>query len=457
MKKSGSNDVQNFAFKETNSVWHTHMALISAIDNVVVNKEKYVKNPKTDFTRNRKCTLPSLINAVLSMSGGTLQAELYEFCKAKATSFTASAFVQQREKVSKDLFRDIFYSFNDSCKGINTFKSYRLIAVDGSDVNCARNPKSQFHFVNEQFPNGYNQIHLNALYDVLTRTFVDIECQPRNKFDERDALITMLKRNKCNSKKIFIADRGYESYNMFAHFINADNTDFLCRVKHGSGAITEIKKLPMQELDIDIAIEVTTTQTKEDKQRGRRFIQTGSKKGKINSPKTIISRWDFPSPYILRLRVVRILLETGEYETLVTSLSRDEFSISKIKELYHLRWGIETAFRELKYVTGLTNLHSKKDETIMQEIFAMLTMYNYCSRISGSIAVKKRQNSKYAYKVNFAMAVRICKRFYRTIEKDFKGLIDDISTYAEPIRPGRRDKRKMRPKCFVGFTYRVAA
>lgn len=244
---------------------------------------------------------------------------------------------------------------------------------------------------------------------------------------------------------------------MFAHLINADNTDFLCRVKHGTGAIAEIKKLPMQELDVDISVEITTSQTKEDKQRGRRFIQTGSKKGKVNSPKTVISRWDFSSPYTLKLRVVRILLDTGEYETLVTSLSRERFSISKIRELYHLRWGIETAFRELKYVTGLTHLHSKKDEMIMQEIYAVMIMYNYCSRISGSIAIKKRQNTKYAYKVNFHMAVRICKRFYRTIEKDFKGLINDISTYTEPIRPGRRDKRKVRPKCFVGFSYRVAA
>lgn len=30
---------------------------------------------------------------------------------------------------------------------------------------------------------------------------------------------------------------------------------------------------------------------------------------------------------------------------------------AEIKELYHARWGIETAFRELKYGIGLVNLH----------------------------------------------------------------------------------------------------
>lgn len=207
MKAFRTKNIIDSTCEEIIPIRETHRALNSAVDNVIANKEKYVKNPKSDFTRSRKCTLPSLIKAVLSMSGGTLQAELYEFCKEKATTFTASAFVQQREKISEILFRDIFYTFNDGCKGYATYKGYRLIAVDGSDINCARNTESIFHFVTEQYPNGYNQIHLNALYDVLTRTFVDIECQPRNKFDERDALISMLKRNKCNSKNNYYRSR----------------------------------------------------------------------------------------------------------------------------------------------------------------------------------------------------------------------------------------------------------
>lgn len=53
------------------------------------------------------------------------------------------------------------------------------------------------------------------------------------------------------------------------------------------------------------------------------------------------------------------MLDTGEYETLVTSLS-PQFTLSDLKELYHARWGIETSFRELKYGIGLMDLHEKK-------------------------------------------------------------------------------------------------
>lgn len=434
-----------------------HKNLKQAIDMVVNNKENYVRNPETDFIRNRKLPMKRVIENILSMEGGSLKKELFDFFKLNGVEITSSAFVQQRSKIHSDAFRDILIYFNDLCKEENTFRGYKLFAVDGSDVNCSRDPKSKYFFTSTQNPKGYNQIHLNAIYDICNKTYTDIFLQPRKKMDERGALISMLQRNRFIKKSIFIVDRGYESYNMFAHFINTNNVDFVCRVKDGQGTIYEIAKLPMEELDTDIVVEITTSQTNEDKLFGRRFIQTGSKKGKINSQKTVKSRWDFASPYMLNLRVVRIMLDSGKYETIVTSLDRNEFSIKDIKELYHMRWEIETSFRDLKYTIGLTNLHSKKDELVIQEIYAAIIMYNYCSRISGSTSVSKDNISCYAYKINFTMAVHICKNFYKSIKNDFNQLICDIIKHIEPIRPGRHDVRNLRAKRFVGFTYRVAA
>ena len=37
------------------------------------------------------------------------------------------------------------------------------------------------------------------------------------------------------------------------------------------------------------------------------------------------------------------------------------FTLADIKELYHLRWGIETSFRDLKYTLGLVDLHGRSD------------------------------------------------------------------------------------------------
>jgi len=41
----------------------------------------------------------------------------------------------------------------------------------------------------------------------------------------------MLQRNDFERKTLIIADRGYESYNLLAHMMEKDNTDFLIRVK----------------------------------------------------------------------------------------------------------------------------------------------------------------------------------------------------------------------------------
>ena len=70
--------------------------------------------------------------------------------------------------------------------------------------------------------------------------------------------------------------------------------------------------------------------------------------------------------------------------------------------MYHLRWGIETSFRELKYAVGLINFHAKKVDYIKQEIFARLTMYNYCEAIITQFLIKQTRNKK-VYQVNFTL------------------------------------------------------
>ena len=220
--------------------------------------------------------------------------------------------------------------------------------------------------------------------------------------------------------------------------------------------MAEIRKLPIQELDRDITIGITTTQTNDDKKHHRRLIQTGSKKGKVNSPKTKIGRWDFPSPYELKFRVVRFLLDTGTYETLVTSLPRDKFSIQDLKELYHMRWEIETSFRKLKYTVGLIALHGKSDEFVAQEIYAALIAINLFERLANEAVIRNADNRIHTYQINCSMAFYLCRAFLKKSGSDGQKLLEDISKYIEPVRPGRRDKRNKRIKSYLYFQYRIA-
>ena len=428
--------------------------LDSAIQEVVSDfKENYhINNHNSDFSRKRVLTMETVINLLLSMQGGSLKKELYD----AGVSVSASAFVQQRDKIPWTVMEEIFESFNSKCKDTKTYKGYRVLAIDGTTINMARNPKSDSFVINNSTPKGYNQLHVNPLYDVLNKTYQYCVIQPQPQQDEVGALLFMMKWYEFKEKTLIVADRGYESYNIFAHIQNTPNTDFLIRVKQDRTAMREIGKLPMTELDTDVSFTITTTQTKEDKENGYILLQTRKKEDRIYSSKTRAGRWDFPSPYPMKIRVVRFKLDTGEYETLATSLPRS-ITLAEIKELYHARWGIETAFRELKYGIGLVNLHGKKDDFVRQEIFSAMIMSNFCSRIVNEVVVRKNDANIHEYKVNMTMAIHICRQFFRTKDADAKKLLQDIARYTEPVRPGRRDERNIKAKTFVGFIYRVSA
>ena len=106
----------------------------------------------------------------------------------------------------------------------------------------------------------------------------------------------------------------------------------------------------------------------------------------------------------MTIRIVRFkIADTGndftDYETIATSLNKKDFSAEEIKKLYHMRWGIETSFRELKYAVGLTRLHTKKTSAAMQEVLARLIMYNFCECITMSIVIEQKDSRKWTYHV----------------------------------------------------------
>ena len=160
--------------------------------------------------------------------------------------------------------------------------------------------------------------------------------------------------------------------------------------------------------------------------------------------------------YNMNLRVVRFLITDNDYECILTNLPDDEFSIDEIKELYALRLGIETSFRELKYAVGLTSFHSKKREYIIQEIWARLVLYNFCEIITTHITIEKC-TKKHTYQVNYTYAIHICRYFIsKMAEKSPPDVEALISKEILPVRPGRHDPRKVDHKKAVSFLYRVA-
>lgn len=415
--------------------------------------ELYGNKCRTEFTRERKLSYETMMKLLITMEGGSLDRELHK----AGIEVVKSAFVERRKQLSWMDFERVFEDFVPKKEELKTYKGYRVLAVDGSALNIYRNPKAESFMVNASATKGYNQLHINPLYDVLNKLYVSCIVEPQPKSDEIGALAWMLAWYGFNEKTLIVADRGYESYNTFAHFMERSaNAKFLIRVKQNNSAMREIAKLPMMELDTNVSFTITTTQTKEDKENNYIFVQKRKNTERIYSPNTKNGRWEYKSPYPMTLRVVRFMLSTGEYETLVTNLPKS-FTLQEMKELYHARWGIETAFRELKYSIGLINLHGKSDEFAKQEIYASMIMSNFTSRVVSQVIIENKEENKHEYKVNMSMAITLCREFLRKEDADGEQLMKDIARYTEAVRPDRADERNIKAKSFVCFVYRVAA
>lgn len=434
--------------------------LISIINRQKQNLTGMVANPQTNFTRNRKIPYEKMILSLLTMEGTSLANELLRQFGCELNTATAAAFVQQRKKILPEALESLFHDFVSETCSDDVYNGYRLLAVDGSDIQIATNlndTDSLFQAENGQKP--YNLLHLNALYNIKAHTYQDAVVFKPKIAGENKALIEMVDRSTLTGKVLVIADRGYEAYNNMAH-IQEKGWKYLIRIKdfnkYSSGILYGLE-LPNKDMfDEYIDLKLTRKQTNEMKELFRdknhyRRIAHGKPFDYLPNKNR---KSDPPLMYALPFRVVRFPITDNSFEVVVTNLDKDEFPADVLKQLYGMRWGIETSFRDLKYTIGLLHFHSKRVEYIFQEIFARLIMYNFSELITSHVVMEKKDR-KYVYKANFSVAVHICREFLfgKGIPPDIEAL---IARYITPIRPGRSRPRDMKVKQAISFMYRVA-
>lgn len=428
---------------------HVKGKLFETIKEVAQNSRLYCQNPSKDFTRNRKLHFEEMLRLIIMMEGGTMKKELLEYFDYDKGTVTSSAFIQQRSKIKPEAFEQIFHRFNHTLLGENLYNGYRLIACDGSNLITSSNPADKTHHFNHiKGIRTFNMIHINALYDLLNFRYLDATIEPGYDIDERGALMTMMLRSHSEDPSILIADRGYAAYNMYA-FAQENNINYIIRAKE-CNVIPLLKERGYDyddDFDYTMDLLLTNRQTKAILGQPKVYKYVSKKSFKY---------FDEDGFYPLKFRVVRVPLDENSYEYIFTNLPKEKFDAVALKELYYLRWGIETSFRQLKYGIGLVNLHSKKAEHIKQEIFARLILYNFCAMITTNVAVRKKKN-KYEYQLNFAMAITICKRFLRCKENKVPPDVEAlIQKELLPVRSNRKYPRKMHNKAPVSFIYRVS-
>jgi flagellin-like hook-associated protein FlgL len=87
---------------------------------------------------------------------------------------------------------------------------------------------------------------------------------------------------------------------------------------------------------------------------------------------------------------------------------------------------------------------------------ARLLLYNYCELITTHV-IKQMKNNDKTKQVNFTIAIYICREYLRNKRNlSPPDVINLIEKHVLPVRPGRKDPRKVKPQASVSFLYRVA-
>jgi hypothetical protein len=340
---------------------------------------RFAKNPGVDFSRSRKLDFKGLMRFLISMQSGTTAHELLKHFGYGTDAISNSAFYQQRQKLLPDAFPHLLRQFNSHFPFDLYMGKYNLVACDGSEFNIARNPDDPdtFHPPSGKSTRGFNSLHAVSFFDILSKRYLDCMVQPGMLKNEFRAICDLVDRYSYGGIPVFIGDRGFSSYNFFAH---AKEKGMLFLVRAKDINVRRLLKLETLPDRIETHAKVILTRTQSAKKRMRsnpagqyRYIGSATSFDYVGIGS--------PDEYPLSLRIVRFEAADGIFENIVTNLPEDEFPAGDIKQLYHMRWDIETSFRDLKHTIGTVNFHSKKPEYIEQEIWARLILFNFCAAI----------------------------------------------------------------------------
>jgi hypothetical protein len=307
-----------------------------------------------------------------------------------------------------------------------------LWAVDGSTIPLPKTAslKETFGGASNQHSSESGSVtaRICLIYDVLNGIAIKGHLHSYHS-SEDDACIESLDEMDFQDK-VLILDRGYVSYWMI-YLLNEKGIKFVMRVKQGENkTVKEFMK----------SHRVDKTAMWHPSYRSR------NKLAKMN--RQVSRKTD------LKIRMVKVILSTGETEVLVTNLYDSKaYTPQSMKEVYGLRWGIETGYGHLKEKLQLAQFSGIRQVCIEQDFAASLLLFNIQSLIEKQSepyleAVNRKRKVKYRVNKNVSLGMlkhRVVRLF---LEEDPAAILMELENlfekHLESVKPGRKYSRAKR-------------
>lgn len=415
--------------------------LIKYLKNIIFSKDflSRHKNSSKDFTRNRKLPFHTLILFLINLVKGSYQDELdrffqniYGFEVAKRI-VSKAALSKARMKLGYEAFielnRHLADYFYRKFKPL-TWHGFNLVAVDGTTFRlpCIQSIADHFGAWNPRNGGPCPMARGSQLFDPLNKISLDAIIAPKE-IGERELaarhFLSLLPQD------LVLLDRGYPSYWLFNLILSLD-ANFCARISCKRWKIIR-KFYNSGKTDTIISLPAFATSVRQCREMG---LDT----------------------HALKLRLIRVTLDTGETEILVTSLiDQKAFPTDIFMELYHERWPVEEDYKTMKCWIEVENFSGKSVLSVYQDFHAKVFSKNLTAVLAfptREIIERNSRTCKHCRQINFVQALSRVKNvivllFNRTEEK-VADLISDLHEIfirtTEPIRPDRKFPRNHKSK-----------
>ena len=392
------------------------------------------KRKASDFVRVRVFTIKNLVVFIMTLQRA-IQREADDFIAqirepgSSLSRVSKAAFSKARKKLKHTVFIEITHRvlevFYKQAPFRRYWKGFRLLASDGRTAevpNSEEIQKAWGVFKYREDGKAICMARLSQLYDPLNHTTLDA-CIDSINTSEQELLWRHLEEVKPGADDLLIFDRLYASF-LLIFYLNKLGTQYCFRMKEQWWKVVET----FYKSGLDNS-HITLTLPKKDLEKAKELgITTTS----------------------VTCRLVRVKLDNGTTEILLSSLLDEQlYTIEDHKELYGLRWGVETQYRNMKHKVCIENFSGKSLLSVYQDFHAKVCMLNLTAVLVHPVdeVLKDEPKETYTHQVNFTEALSKMKwaPIALFIKQQGMKIIRELLTWfyntTEPIRKGRKFNR----------------
>jgi Transposase DDE domain len=312
-----------------------------------------------DFTRQRLLPFASVVLLILRGHKLSLQNALNKVFKALERVFSvpqASAYSHARQKLKPEVFIILnrivcqnFYQLYEADGLVKRWRGHRLIGADGTYLNLPDTPETRQEFTlqaNQYAGAECVQALCCVLYDLHNDLGLALSLSKR--LGEVHRLIGELWRY-TQPDDVLVLDRAYADYSLIAYAL-----------AHQRHLVVRLPRRRFNECEAfwhsdepERLIELSLPTT--------------------HATREFVKQHNLPTTTTVRL--IRVLLPTGETEVLLTTLlDAERYPAAEFAQVYNWRWNEETFFDRFKNIFEVERFSGTSVTAIKQDVLGVLLL-----------------------------------------------------------------------------------